>query len=50
MKIVLSYIMKIAAGKMRFKLIIKKAIKGLNKHWPEIHEEQVKLFREKIKV
>ena len=48
--IVLSYIMKIGVGKMRFKLIIKKAIKGLNKHWPEIQEEQVKLFREKIKV
>ena len=48
--IVLSYIMNIASGKMRFKLIIKKAIKGLNKKWPEINEEQVKLFKDTIKV
>ena len=48
--VVISYIMKIAAGKMRYKLIIKKAIKGLNKKWPEINEEQVNLFKENIKV
>ncbi len=42
--------MKIASGKMRFKLIIKKAIKGLNKRWPEINEEQLKLFQDNIKV
>ena len=48
--VVLSYIMRIASGKMRFKLIIKKAIKGLNKKWPEINEEQVKLFKDTIKV
>ncbi len=29
--VILSYIIKISAGKMRYKLIIKKAIKGLNK-------------------
>ena len=48
--VVLAYIMSIASGKMRFKLIIKKAIKGLNKKWPEISEEQVKLFKDTIKV
>ena len=48
--VVLSYIMGIASGKMRFKLIIKKAIKGLHKKWPEINEEQVKLFKNTIKV
>ena len=48
--LVLSYIMGIASGKMRFKLIIKKAIKGLHKKWPEINEEQVKLFKDTIKV
>ena len=48
--VVISYIMKIAAGKMRYKLIIKKAIKGLNKKWPEINEEQVNLFKDNIKV
>ena len=42
--------MKIASGKMRYKLIIKKAIKGLNKKWPEINEEQVNLFKDNIKV
>ena len=48
--IIISYIMKIANGKMRYKLIIKKAIKGLNKKWPEINEEQVKLFKDEMKV
>ena len=48
--VVISYIMKIAAGKMRYKLIIKKAIKGLSKKWPEIKEEQVNLFKDDIKV
>ena len=48
--IMISYIMKIANGKMRYKLIIKKAIKGLNKKWPEINEEQVKLFKDEMKV
>ena len=48
--VVISYIMKIASGKMRYKLIIKKAIKGLNKKWPEINEEQVNLFKDNIKV
>ncbi len=47
--VVLAYIMSVASGKMRFKLIIKKAIKGLNKKWPEISEEQVKLFKDTIK-
>ena len=48
--VVLSYVMKIAKGKMRYKLIIKKAIKGLNKKWPEINEDNVNLFKENIKV
>ena len=46
---VVTYIMKVAPGKNRFKLIIKKAIKGMNRKWPEINEEQVKLFKEYIK-
>ena len=48
--IILSYIMKISDGKMRYKLIIKKAIKGLNKQYPEINEEKVNLFKEQIKI
>ena len=35
---------------MRYKLIIKKAIKGLMKKWPEIDEEKVNLFKNEIKV
>ena len=46
---VVTYIMKVASGKNRFKLIIKKAIKGIHKKWPEINEEQVNLFKENIK-
>jgi len=48
--IVISYIMKIGSGKMRYKLIIKKAIKGLIKKWPEIDEEKVNLFKNEIKI
>lgn len=48
--IVISYIMTIGSGKMRYKLIIKKAIKGLMKKWPEIDEEKVNLFKNEIKV
>ena len=48
--IILSYTMKISDGKMRYKLIIKKAIKGLNKQYPEINEEKVNLFKEQIKI
>ena len=48
--IVLSHIISIAAGKTRFNLIIKKAIKGLNKKYPEINEERVNLFRKNIKI
>ena len=48
--VVLSYIMSISSGRMRYKLIIKKAIKGLNKKWPEINEELVKSFKDNIKV
>ena len=48
--VVLSYIMNISSGRMRYKLIIKKAIKGLNKKWPEINEELVKSFKDNIKV
>jgi len=48
--IVISYIMKIGSGKMRYKLIIKKAIKGLMKKWPEIDEEKVNLFKNEIKI
>ena len=48
--VILSYIIKISAGKMRYKLIIKKAIKGLNKQYPEINEEKVNLFKEQIKI
>ena len=46
---VVTYIMKVASGKNRFKLIIKKAIRGIHKNWPEINEEQVNLFKENIK-
>ena len=48
--VLISYIMTVAKGRMRYKLIIRKAIKGLNKKWPEINEEQVKLFKNEIKV
>jgi hypothetical protein len=48
--IVISYIMKIGSGKMRYKLIIKKAIKGLIKKWPEIDEEKVNLFKNEINI
>ena len=48
--IVISYIMEIGSGKMRYKLIIKKAIKGLMKKWPEIDEEKVNLFKNEIKI
>ena len=48
--IVISYIMTIGSGKMRYKLIIKKAIKGLMKKCPEIDEEKVNLFKNEIKV
>ena len=48
--IVLSYIIEIASGKTRFNLIIKKAIKGLNKKYPEINEERVNLFKKNIKI
>ena len=48
--VLISYIMTVAKGRMRYKLIIKKAIKGLNKKWPEINEEQVKLFKNEIKL
>jgi len=48
--VILSYIIKTSAGKMRYKLIIKKAIKGLNKQCPEINEEKVNLFKEQIKI
>ena len=48
--IVLSYIISIASGKARFNLIIKKAIKGLNKKYPEINEEKVNLFKKNIKI
>jgi len=48
--IVISYIMKIGSEKMRYKLIIKKAIKGLIKKWPEIDEEKVNLFKNEIKI
>ena len=48
--VVLSYIMKVGSGKIRYKLIIKKAIKGLNKKWSEINEETVGLFRNNIKI
>ena len=40
--------MKGSNGKNRFKYIIKKAIKGLNKIYPEINEERVYTFNEKI--
>lgn len=48
--IVISYIMKVGSGKMRYKLIIKKAIKGLMKKWPEMDEEKVNLFKNEIKI
>ena len=48
--IVISYIMEIGSGKMRYKLIIKKAIKGLMKKWPEIDEEKGNLFKNEIKI
>ena len=48
--VILSYIIKISAGKMRYKLIIKKAIKRLNKQYPEFNEEKVNLFKEQIKI
>ena len=47
--IVLSHIIEISAGKTRFNLIIKKAIKGLNKKYPEINEERVNLFKKILK-
>ena len=48
--VVISYIMNISCGKMRYKLIIKKAIKSINKKWAEITEEKVKLFKENIQI
>ena len=48
--VVISYIMNISSGKMRYKLIIKKAIKSINKKWAEITEEKVKLFKENIQI
>ena len=48
--VILSYIIKISAGKTRYKLIIKKTIKDLNKQYPEINEEKVNLFKEQIKI
>ena len=48
--IVLQYIMKIAKGKKRFNLIIKKAIKSLNKKYPEINEENINLFKDNISI
>ena len=42
--------MKVGSGKTRYKLIIKKAIKGLNKKWSEINEEAIGLFRNNIKI
>ena len=48
--VVISFIMNISCGKMRYKLIIKKAIKSINKKWAEITEEKVKLFKENIQI
>ena len=48
--IVLSHIITIASGKTRFNLIIKKAIKGLNKKYPEINEEKINMFKKTIKI
>ena len=47
---IIAHLIKIAPGKIRHIFIIKKAIKGLNKEWPEINEEQVNLFKENIEV
>ena len=48
--IILSHIINISTGKTRFNLIIKKAIKGLNKKYPEIDEEKVNWFKKNIKI
>ena len=48
--IILTHIISISTGKTRFNLIIKKALKGLNKKYPEINEERVNLFRKNIKI
>ena len=48
--IVLQYIMKIAKGKKRFNLIIKKAVKSLNKKYPEINEESINVFKDNISI
>ena len=42
--------MGIAGGKMRYKLIIRKAIKSINKKWPEINEEKINLFKTNITI
>ena len=48
--IALSYIIKVGSGKTRFKLIIKKAIKGLIKKYPEMTEEKINAFKDKVKL
>ena len=48
--VIVSYIMGIAGGKMRYKLIIRKAIKSINKKWPEINEEKINLFKTNITI
>ena len=48
--IILSHIITISKGKTRFNLIIRKAIKGLNKKYPEIDEEKVNWFKKNIKI
>ena len=48
--IIITYIIEISSGKTRFNLIIKKAIKGLSKKYPEISEEKVQLFKKFIKI
>ena len=48
--IILNHIIEISTGKTRFNLIIRKAIKGLNKKYPEIDEEKVNWFKKNIKI
>ena len=46
--IVLDYIMKIAKGKTRFNLIIKKTIKEIKKKYKEIDDNKINKFRTDI--
>ena len=46
--IVLDYIMKIAKGKTRFNLIIKKTIKEIKKKYKEIDDNKINKFRNDI--